>query len=118
QKRCTGALSLRQAIQAHSMSYRQSTIVPAVLAGLVAVAACVAPAQAQEAQASGEVRRVHADQGKITIKHGVISEPALPAMSLVYRADPSLLRGIQPGDKIAFTAKRDGKRYVVTKISK
>jgi len=100
------------------MSYRQSSIVPAVLAGLVSVAACVAPAHAQEAQASGEVRRVNADEGKITIKHGAISELELPAMSLVYRADPTLLRGIQPGDKITFTAKREGKRYVVTKISK
>src|SRR5690606_41454172 len=100
------------------MSYRQSSIVPAVLAGLVAVAACVAPAQAQEAHASRQVRRVNADQGKITIKHGAISELELPAMSLVYRADASLLRGIQRGDKITFTAKRDGKRYVVTKISK
>lgn len=100
------------------MSYSQTTIVPAVLAGLVGVAACVAPAQAQEAQASGEVRRVNADEGKITIKHGAISELELPAMSLVYRAEPTLLQDIKPGDKITFTAKREGDRYVVTKISK
>jgi len=100
------------------MSYKQPSLVPAVLAGLVGAVACVAPAHAQEAQASGEVRRVNAEEGKITIKHGAIADLELPAMSLVYRADPTLLRGIQPGDKITFTAKRDGKRYVVTKISK
>jgi len=100
------------------MSFRPSTLVPAVLAGLVGVVACVAPAHAQEATASGEVRRVNAEQGKITIKHGAIADLDLPAMSLVYRADPTLLKGIQPGDKITFTAKREGKRYVVTEISK
>jgi len=100
------------------MSYSQSSIFPAVLAGLVGAAACVAPAHAQEAQASGEVRRVNPDEGKITIKHGAISDLELPAMSLVYRAEPTLLQGIQPGDKITFTAKREGNRYVVTKISK
>lgn len=100
------------------MSYRHPSIVPAVLAGLTGLVACVAPAHAQEAQASGEVRRVNADEGKITIKHGAIADLELPAMSLVYRAEPTLLQGIQPGDKITFTAKREGNRYVVTKISK
>jgi len=100
------------------MSYRHRSLVPAVLAGLIGTIACVAPAQAQEAQASGEVRRVNIDEGKITIKHGAIPGLELPAMSLVYRADSSLLRGIQPGDKITFSAKREGTQYVVTKISK
>lgn len=100
------------------MSYRHPSLVPAVLAGLIGAVACVAPAQAQEAQASGEVRRVNPAQGKITIKHGAIPQLELPAMSLVYQADSKLLQGIQPGDKITFSAKREGNRYVVTKISK
>ena len=100
------------------MSYKQSTIIPAVLAALVGTSAYVAPAHAQEAEASGEVRRVNVDTGRITIKHGAISELELPAMSLVYRAEPDLLRGIQPGDKITFSAKREGNHYVVTKIAK
>ncbi|HUH86998.1 MAG TPA: copper-binding protein [Pusillimonas sp.] len=100
------------------MSFRIRTVVPAVMAGLVSVAAVVAPAQAQEAQSSGEVRRVNPAEGKITIKHGAIPELQLPAMSLVYRAESTLLQGIQPGDKITFSAKREGDHYVVTKISK
>ena len=100
------------------MSFRIRTVVPAVMAGLVSVAAVVAPAQAQETQSSGEVRRVNPAEGKITIKHGPIPELQLPAMSLVYRAEATLLQGIQPGDKITFSAKREGDHYVVTKISK
>ena len=73
---------------------------------------------AQEASASGEVRRVNAEAGKITIKHGAISDLDLPAMTLVYRIDAALLADIKPGDKVKFTAKRENNLYVITKISK
>lgn len=86
--------------------------------GVVAGSAYVVVAQAQEASASGEVRRLDAAAGKITIKHGEISDLELPAMTLVYKIDPALLANIKPGDKVKFTAKRDGGDYVVTKISK
>lgn len=86
--------------------------------GMVAGSAYVVVAQAQEASASGEVRRLDAEAGKITIKHGEISDLELPAMTLVYKIDPALLADIKPGDKVKFTAKRDGGDYVVTNISK
>ncbi|MBO1111459.1 copper-binding protein [Bordetella petrii] len=78
-----------------------------------------APATATAtATASGEVRRVDAAGGKVTIKHDKITALDLPAMTLVYRADPALLAGIRPGDKVRFTATRQDGRYVVTDISK
>lgn len=77
-----------------------------------------APVIAQTATASGEVRRVDVAQGKITIKHGEIGELGLPAMTLVYTIEPSLLAGIGPGDKVTFTASREGGQYVISKISK
>ena len=73
---------------------------------------------AQEASGSGEVRRVDAAAGKITIKHGAISDLQLPAMTLVYRVDPALLKGIAPGDQVKFTARREDGHYVVVQISK
>jgi|SRR5690606_5763047 len=73
---------------------------------------------AQEASASGEVRRVDAQAGKITIKHGAISDLELPAMTLVYHIAPDLLKDIKSGDKVKFTAKREPGKYVVTEISK
>ena len=69
------------------------------------------------ATASGEVRRVDAAAGKVTIKHGEISELELPAMTLVYQASPALLADIKPGDKVRFTAARQSGQYVVTEIS-
>lgn len=75
-------------------------------------------AQAQQASASGEVRRVDAAAGKVAIKQGAIADLQLPAMTLVYQVDPALLKGIQPGDKVSFTAKREGGKYIVTQIKK
>ncbi|OZI28119.1 RND transporter [Bordetella genomosp. 1] len=73
---------------------------------------------AQQASASGEVRRIDAAAGTVTIKHDAISALDLPAMTLVYQADPKLLDGIKPGDKVSFTATRKDGRYIVTAISK
>ncbi len=91
----------------------------ALAAATLAAAACyVAPAMAQEGEGSGEIRRLDASNGKITIKHGPISELDLPAITLVYRIDVALLVGLQPGDKVKFTARRMDGQYVVIKITK
>jgi len=91
-------------------------------AGRCAVAAATlvlaAAAQAQQASASGEVRRVDMAAGKVTLKHDAIAALDLPAMTLVYQADPALLAGLKPGDKVSFTAERRDGRYVVTEISR
>jgi len=95
-------------------------LVAAGLAGWAALPAQAQPAKqetAATATASGEVRRVDAAGGKVTIKHDKIAALDLPAMTLVYRADPALLADIKPGDKVRFTATRQGGRYVVTEIS-
>ncbi|MGE4124718.1 MAG: copper-binding protein [Pusillimonas sp.] len=89
-----------------------------LLAFAAPLAIVVTPVLAQTATASGEVRRVDAAKGKITIKHGQIGELGLPAMTLVYAIDPALLAGIGPGDKVTFTASRQNGQYVISKISK
>jgi len=89
------------------------------VAALLAVTACYAvPAQAQEGSGSGEIRRIDANAGKITIKHGAISELDLPAITLVYQIDPALLAGLQPGDRVKFTARRVNEQYVIVEIYK
>lgn len=91
----------------------------AALAASMALASFYSvPAVAQEATASGEVRRVDLREGKVTIKHGAISGLELPAMTLVYRAAPALLKDIKPGDRVKFTARREAGQYVLTEISK
>lgn len=89
------------------------------VAAALAVTACYAvPAYAQEGSGSGEIRRIDAQAGKITLKHGAIAALDLPAITLVYRVDPKLLAGLKPGDKVKFTARRVDGQYVIVQISK
>ena len=92
-------------------------LLPAIAAGLLVTMSALAQA-AQSGSASGEVRRVDAASGRVTIKHGPISALDLPAMTLVYQAAPGLLATIKPGDKVNFTATRENENYVVTQITK
>lgn len=100
------------------MSMAQQRLAQAVAAALAVGSFYSAPALSQQASASGEVRRIDAEAGKITIKHGPIGDLGLSAMTLVYHIDPSLLGNIKPGDKVKFTAKREGSQYVIVAISK
>lgn len=84
----------------------------------VAIVAAAPAAQAQQASATGEVRRVDAAAGTVTIKHDEIKDLGLPAMTLVYQAAPALLGKIKAGDKVRFTASRQAGKYVVTAIDK
>jgi len=100
------------------MEVRVKKSIAAVIVGLAAAVAVTGVAQAQETgRGSGEVRRIQPDQGKIAIKQGAISDLKLPAMTLSYRIDASLLKNIKPGDSVSFTAERVGKEYVIKEIS-
>ena len=96
-----------------------SSSLRSALAAALAVTACYSiPAQAQEGSGSGEIRRIDAQAGKITIKHGAISALDLPAITLVYQIDQNLLTDLQPGDQIKFKARRVNNQYIVIEISK
>lgn len=98
--------------------FSSSSLRLAVAGALAVTVAYAVPAMAQEGSGSGEVRRIDAAAGKITIKHGAISALDLPAITLVYQIEPGLLEGLQPGDKVKFTARRVNGQYVVVAISK
>lgn len=100
------------------MGFNRKYAAPVAIATAMAVVTLAAPvAFAQQADANGEVRRVDAAAGKVTIKHDAIKALDLPAMSLVYQADPALLANIKAGDKVRFTATRKDGKYVVTAIT-
>jgi Cu/Ag efflux protein CusF len=65
----------------------------------------------------GEVRKVDKAQGKLTLKHGPISNLDMPGMTMVFKAsDPKLLEGLNPGDKVKFTADNVNGALTVTAI--
>jgi Cu(I)/Ag(I) efflux system protein CusF len=67
--------------------------------------------------AHGEVRKVDKDTQKITIKHGVIKNLDMPAMTMVFQVkEPALLDKVKAGDKIRFKAEQATGAMVVTDI--
>jgi Cu(I)/Ag(I) efflux system periplasmic protein CusF len=77
------------------------------------------PAQASApaaAMADGEVRRLDKAQGKLTLRHGPLTNLDMPAMTMVFKVtDPKMLDALKEGDKVRFTAdKVDGVITVTT----
>ena len=88
--------------------------IPALL--LAALLPATAWAQAA-ALTQGEVRTVDKSAGKITLQHGEIRNLDMPPMTMVFTAkDPALLDKVKAGDKVSFSAEKEGGQYVVTAI--
>jgi Cu/Ag efflux protein CusF len=81
--------------------------------------ALIAPAFAAET-ISGEVKKVDAAAGKVTLKHGAAKSLGMTdPMTMVYGVkDPAMLGAVKVGDKVKFEAVEDSSGYTVTKIEK
>jgi Cu(I)/Ag(I) efflux system periplasmic protein CusF len=65
----------------------------------------------------GEVKGIDKQAGKVTLKHGEISNLGMPAMTMVFKAkDPAALGKLKVGDAVAFKAENLGGVYTVTEI--
>ena len=65
----------------------------------------------------GEVRKVDKNAGKVTIKHGPLSNLDMPPMTMVFRVkDPAMLDQVKEGDKIKFSADRVDGALTVTEM--
>jgi len=92
---------------------RKLAIVGVVLGGLAQ------HAYAQTVPVNGEVKKVNLDQGKITLRHGPITNLDMDSMTMVFAvSDPAMLRSVKPGDRVIFEADRVNGRLTVVKISK
>ena len=94
---------------------RKSMTILAAIAGLAA-GATVAFAQ----MVDGEIKKVDASAGKITIKHGPMKKFDMDdGMTMVFRAkDPAMLKQVKPGDKIKFEADKVNGQFTVMKLEK
>ena len=85
------------------------------LGGLILGLGVVMSVQARPVE--GEVKKIDAPNGKITLKHGPIQNLDMPAMQMVFRVtDPSWLQKLQVGDKVTFEADKVGGHFTVTSI--
>lgn len=72
---------------------------------------------AAPALSEGVVRKIDAENGKITLRHGPLENLDMPPMTMVFRADPpSLLDSVKVGDKVRFRAEEIEGVYTVTAI--
>lgn len=85
------------------------------LSTLALLAAGIAWADSHLTEA--EVRKVDPSAGKITLKHGEIKSLDMPPMTMVFGVrDASVLGKVKAGDKVLFSAAKDGGQYVVVEI--
>lgn len=67
----------------------------------------------------GEVRKVDTKAGKITLRHGPITDLGMSAMTMEYlAADKKLLAGMRVGEKVVFKAEHLHGAFVLTGIAK
>jgi Cu/Ag efflux protein CusF len=72
---------------------------------------------AETTMTAGEVRKVDADLGQITIKHADIKNLGMPGMTMVFTAtNKELLFGLKAGDRITFSAMRESGKLMVNAI--
>jgi len=70
---------------------------------------------APTSMSEGEVRKVDAAAGKLTLRHGTLANVDMPPMTMVFRVkDPAWLQQVKVGDKVRFVAERvDGNLNIV-----
>lgn len=85
------------------------------MAGMTPPAA--APAE-KLVKGTGTVTAVDAAAGTITLDHAPIPEAGWPAMTMGFKAAPSVAEGVKVGDKVAFDLKLQGSAGEITAISK
>lgn len=81
--------------------------------------AAIAPAGgsvAEDRYTHGEIRKVDAAQGKLTIRHGDIKNLGMPGMTMIFKvANPQLLN-VKAGDKVKFVAEMVNGVLMVTSL--
>lgn len=89
--------------------------------GEVHAAEAAAPAATAKTlpMVAGEVTKVDAEQGKLSIKHAAIPNLGMDPMTMVFKAgDPAMVKDLKAGDKINFTADKVNGQLTATKVEK
>jgi len=76
-------------------------------------------APAATALTDGEVRKIDAAAGKVTIKHGAMPKFDMPPMTMAYRVkDKAMLDQLKPGDKVKFDMDSAGSEITLLRLAK
>jgi len=76
-------------------------------------------ADARNSVSHGEIKKVDAANGKLTIKHGPLENLGMDAMTMVFKVkDPAMVSQVKVGDKIDFVAEEVNGALTVVKLQK
>jgi Cu/Ag efflux protein CusF len=91
-----------------------------MMAGAAALMLVALSPAANAQQIDGQVTKVDASAGKITLRHGPIKKFDMDeGMTMVFRvSDPALLKAVKAGDKVKFDAEKINGQFTVTVIEK
>lgn len=79
----------------------------------------VASAEAPAPLSEGTIRKIDAENAKVTLRHGPLANLDMPPMTMVFRVEPpALLEGLKVGDTVKFHAEEINGTYTVTAIEK
>ena len=68
---------------------------------------------------NAEVRKIDAENAKLTLKHEAIRKFQMAGMTMAFRVtDSAMLNTLAVGDKVGFMPDRVNGQYVITKIEK
>lgn len=73
-------------------------------------------AQSDASKVDGEIRKIDAAAGKLTIRHGDIPNLQMSGMTMVFKASPEIVGRMREGEKIRFTADRIDGALTVTSV--
>jgi Cu/Ag efflux protein CusF len=88
---------------------------------VLAFALTLAGAGAAAAQdlTAGQVRKIDAEQGKITLRHEAIKNLDMDSMTMVFRVqNPEMLKGLKAGDRVKFAADRVNGQITIIKMER
>ena len=72
--------------------------------------------QAEIEYTQGTIKKVDAEGGKVTIKHGPLVNLDMPSMTMVFRADPDMIARMSEGQDIEFVAEPVKGKLTVTQM--
>lgn len=76
-------------------------------------------AGAEDEYVNAEVRKIDADNGKLTLKHEAIRKFNMVGMTMAFRvADPAVLSTLSVGDKVRFIPDKQNGQYVIKSIDR
>ncbi|REE23854.1 Cu/Ag efflux protein CusF [Paraburkholderia sp. BL27I4N3] len=114
-----GACEMKNRLASMAMGCMVMISASAYAAGEASESQMSASADAQTAMSHGEVRKVDAAAGKLTIKHGPLENLGMDAMTMVFKVkDPAILAQVKPGDTIDFIADEVAGVLTVVKLEK